>query len=193
MGFFSRKIADPLTRFAQSGYATATTPDMIIAAAIVDSFAKEFEAWTAKDLCRKSEYYKYPDLSPTLTNADKDIKIEFGVRSWRGDADGGDSNRSYHCKDWQSEGTKVNGIAIELRAARLIASSYEKLLLRRKALKEQEAASLAAMKRNEAAWNIAEKLLNMKRNEHGALVPVQQVEASCACVTEDGLSRCHGC
>lgn len=148
--------------------ADITTPDMIIAAAIVESFAKDFDAWVATDLKHvRRPYYEY---KPRLINEAKKLTIEFGIREWHT----GDYNERN--VDWQSAGTKVNGVKVELKAARLIATAYERLLKQQQRLKDTAAKAKAAMERNEQAWDIVETLLGMKRNEHGALVPVETAE-----------------
>lgn len=159
-------------------YAKATTPDQIIAAAIVESFAKDFDSWRARDLERKTLYgTAFREYAPSLRHPEKKIEILFGFRTWPSDSEGDITDYpAYTSADWQSKGTKVNGIEIDLKSARLIANSYETLLNQREALKEKEQKALLTMKRNEEAWNIAERLLGMKRNEFGALVPVQTVE-----------------
>ena len=157
--------------------ANRATPDGIIAATVVELFVKDFDGWSAKDLEKFSRYggtyveaarNKY---SPQLFHKGKNIDIKFGVKKWEeGEYDG------TKCADWCSEGTTVNGLAVELKAARYIAAGWEKIAKQQEKLKTAAARAKANMERNEAAWNLAEKLLGMKRNEQGALVPIVKAD-----------------
>jgi len=146
--------------------------DGIIAAVIVESLAKEWDDWVAKDLVDHDNCgsHTYGEYAPQLSNAKKNINIKFGVDKWTT----GRYNEDRHCR-WTSAGTTVNGIELELKAARFIAAGYEKLAKQQQALQEQAARSKAAMELNEKKWNLAEQLLGYKR-VNGALVPAQAVE-----------------
>lgn len=152
---------------------TKCSPDEIIAAAIIESIAKDFEAW---DWSECSTYTVPKDWAPPkyrissgldrrLRNKAKDITIYYD-HAYKGG--GNYEDRSFY----------VNGTALDAVCGRSITSQYKALKKRRDAVKAAEAKAIADLQRNEAAWNLAEKLLNMKRNEHGALVPAVSVESA---------------
>jgi hypothetical protein len=181
-----RKFFRPTTpNLENSRYATATTPDMLIAGAIVASLAKEFVDWVAGDLQTKtSNYSKGVIFNPTLINTKKGIRIEFGTTRQT-------INEGYgEACDWRSKGTKVNDTLIELRAARWIARSYETLRDNQNRLKEAAAKAKAEMEANEKKWNLAEQLLDMKRTPTGALVPAKTPccgsKKECTCTKLEG-------
>jgi hypothetical protein len=157
-------------------HANKASPDGIIAATIVESLAAHWEDWVATDLEHKQGVYRRDlELVPSLVNNKKKITVSFGVREWTTRTDEY-SPKVFH-KDWQSEGTKVNGVAIELKAARYIAAGYERLAKQQKALQERAAEAKRNMEANEAKWNLAEQLLGFKRTAEGVLVPAQEVTA----------------
>ena len=158
--------------------ANKASPDGMIAAVIVESLAKNWQDWTASDLreAKANTRWVKAELSPKLVNKKKNITVEFGVRRWTQEING------YNCTmaDWQSKGTKVNGVEIELKASRYIAREYERLAKVHKLANETAARVEADMKKNKEKWDLAEKLLGFKRTETGALVPIHTAEEATA-------------
>jgi hypothetical protein len=159
-------------------HANKASADGIIAACIVESLAKNWEDWVATGLEEQKGHRSHFDaksvVGPRLVNKKKKITVEFGVRTYK--------YKDIHeytrwASDWQSAGTKVNGIEIELKAARYVAAGYERIAKQQQALQEQAARSKAAMEANEQKWNLAEQLLGFKRTAEGALVPSKEVTA----------------
>lgn len=170
---FSSRMPTP-EQWAQRN-AGITTPDRIIAAAIAQSIARDHTAWQATgNFEHASRDYQYDDTAK-LHNSAKKVTVIFGQRQWRS---GEDYHRKYNTKP-RLKGTTVDGMEISPDDALIIWVAWEKIGRRLKAIAEAEAKALANMRRNEQAWDMVEKLLDMKRNEHGALVPVQTVEEEC--------------
>lgn len=162
--------------------ANKATPDGIIAAAIIESIAKHFDDWAY----RAVDYYAHDKnwvddckkfgiseclVNKRLVNEIKDLSVH-----------------------WHSNGTfyYVNGTPLNWDEGRLIVQQFTKLQEKHNAVKAAAAKAIADQKRNEAAWNLAEKLLGMKRNEHGALVPIKTVEEPCEdCHKKDVMCREH--
>lgn len=164
-------------------YAKATTPDQLITATVIQSFAKEFDDWTAKDMWegkdrapskenRRLDHDELAKIKPVLVNTKRGITVSWPV----------DRNCDFNYGAgtiWykyihQSKGS-VNGVEINGVCSLEIFNSWFKLS---KQVAEAKAAAAAALKRQkleEKKWNLAENLLGMKRNEHGALVPVNPV------------------
>lgn len=173
-----------------------TMPDEIITAAVIQSLAADFPDWkltnqkdgvyVGKDHTSSfsgKEYWihEIPTYGPRLSNANKDIKVDFFMQSLG-------KTGSYYRYGLKS--CKVNGILISEKCMRMIHDAYIKLKSEHDAVKQKAAQALAEQQRNEAAWDLAERLLGMKRNEFGALVPVVSAEHSCDC---DVGELCEGC
>lgn len=159
-------------------HAGKASPDDIIAAAIIESFAKDFDDWkgscpegiAAKErVCNEGDIR---DSGATLVNRKK--KITIATKWVKGRSREGDGLNPWH---YSCSGMCVNDVPLDAINARRIIQAHDRLKFRVEAAKEAARKAKADMERNEAAWNIAENLLGMKRNEHGALVPIQAVEA----------------
>jgi hypothetical protein len=143
-------------------------PDEIIAAAIVQSIAKDFGDWEFyAHSCYGSkptdwDAPKYAIVDRRLVNKTKGLALYY-LRDY--------SNGKYFRKNFY-----INGTQIADYCGDAIMNRYDEVEKRVTAVKQAEAKALADMKRNEDAWNLAESLLGMKRNEYGALVPVQTAE-----------------
>lgn len=70
----------------------------------------------------------------------------------------------------------VNDMKMDRRSEDIIVFAYHKIKTQVIAAEKAAQEAKAAMERNEQAWNLAEKILGMKRNEFGALVPIQTAE-----------------
>lgn len=152
--------------------AKITTVDRMLVGAIVECMTKDFEAWDYKSY-NKTHGWREPESDAILWNRKLGIKFTFGH----------DSKREMYASEtsWTANPTvnpKINDIPIKSVDARFIWNSYEKLKASLEAVKAAERQALEDMKNNEKKWNLVEKLLNMKRNEFGALVPIQQIEDS---------------
>jgi hypothetical protein len=85
----------------------------------------------------------------------------------------GSYDSGHHGETYISPGSlSVDGVLVNASAKREILNGYERIQRRVKAAKAVADRAQEDMKKNEAAWNLAEKLLGMKRNEFGALVPI---------------------
>jgi hypothetical protein len=179
--FFSNKL--PTVEEWSRRNADVATPDDIIAAAIMQSFAKDFKDWKgseylagdAKQAYKTGQYdVMIPNPSTdqmktvTLRNSKTGIQIIRGVFH-RSMYDGPD-------KYWYGK-TFVDGVELDERQAQKLMRAYLAILKQVQATEEAARQAKRVMDRNEAAWNLAEKLLGMKRNEFGALVPVKTAEA----------------
>ncbi len=162
-------------------YSRATTPEQIIVAAVLESFKLDMDKWTAckreynhgrrkmsdpehlyykynGDLNNKSIYYLSGDTI-WLRNSDKKIDVEIKAR---------DFNTWAHCK--------VDGVSVPKEHIDVILAAWDRIQGKIRRIEEAAAKAKALMEQNEAAWNLAERLLNMKRNEQGALVPIVDVK-----------------
>jgi hypothetical protein len=152
-------------------------PDDIIAAAIAQSFAKNFHDWIGDNLAGSvKEAYSVarysigggPDFEGKalrLRNSKTAVNISLACNyTYKG---------SKEIKFF--DGLYVNSMRMSRRAERVILIAYARIKNQIDAIKVAEQQALESMKRGEVAWDLAERLLNMKRNEHGALVPVVEV------------------
>ncbi len=173
MGWLLRRalFGAPVDAVTSNPFATATTPDDIICAAIIQSIAKDFDDWKLERIGgltpdaaakRRAEVFGYHDPNLCiLVNRKKDIKVSFCLNDF---------------EDRVVKGGKVNGVDMAIPRLNDIFQAYDKLKQERARLKRHAAAAVSRMEREEKAWNLAEHLLGMKRNEHGALVPVVEAE-----------------
>lgn len=149
-----------------NSYAKATTPDEIVAAAIVQSFVKNFDDWSLLgSLEPPSQYFKSDAErhASTLNNSKKKLAVAF-VFEFKSAKE-----RHYPIP----KGCSVNESKLNERSFRIILDGW--LKISKEVVKTRKAAADAVreMEENEKKWNIAEKLLGMKRNQFGALVPVK--------------------
>ncbi len=198
MNFF-RRIPSFLPR---ETLATITTPDRLIVAHVIEAITKDFRAfeykgadkWSVIDgyKPRKKDYYcGYRDspfsiISPSL-KAIGLIKV-YRMRPY------GTADEKY----WKREFIElsVNNVAIDPNHIEGLLNHYWKIRDDLAATEAAAARALAEMEANEAKWNLAEKLLGMKR-VNGALVPVTSIspppvvsEHSCDC---DIGELCNSC
>lgn len=173
--------------------AKATTPDGIIEAACINSIARDFDAWTRT--CVRDGYKEHSKMltktgremmhhmdsryiysTYMLKNEEKNIVI-----TWEG------NSYSDKYKDY-----KVNGVQFPDKNGYAIVSAYENLRMERVRAKAKADAALAEMKRLEGAWDLAENLLGLKRNEFGALVPKEEI-TDCVGKRKDKMCYCSAC
>lgn len=150
-------------------YAKAMTPDELIAAAIIKSFAEDFDDWR-KFGSLSTEATKWGSVSVEGQLLKGHTRINFRLsRQQKGSYD----NRKYW---YELVECIINDIPLELNAGKKLFEAWIKIsaeVHRAKAIAEKAKADMQA---NEAKWNLAEKLLGMKRDENGALVPVTRAE-----------------
>jgi hypothetical protein len=186
---FNLPDTDPVERFANSGWSTAASPDDLIAAAIVESFAKDFDKWQLQDIWRGvivpyDSSLKYAPARERATllqihpQSDQTvITVSLSLKRTAKDRD----NRGPWLYSIARGPCSVNGVELNNKASACIASAYCSIKLQIAAAEAAALEAQAAMRINEKKWNLAESLLGMKRNEHGALVPVVSLEHDCDC------------
>lgn len=162
-----------------------TNPTEIVTAAIIKSIAEYYEDWEAtgpwegqngydRDMLNNWRYESYEYNTCFLTNEKKGLKIRFGWKP-NGKVSGHRSVRNYW--QWLPGGAAlVNDILLDAKYANMIVDNWLKKHKAELAVKEAADTAARNMQQNENAWNLVEKLLNLKRNEHGALIPVQEIE-----------------
>lgn len=159
--------------------AKATTPDDIIEAACINSIARDFDAWkktlvkdgyeamrkmvtkTGQPMMMGGMEHHFIYSTYVLKNEDKNITLMWEENAYC------DKRKDY----------KVNGIAFPEKNGYAVICAWEKLRRERAQAKAKADAALAEMQRLESAWDLAENLLGLKRNEFGALVPVETPDA----------------
>jgi hypothetical protein len=168
-----------LDRWANKA-ASITTPDRLIAAAVIDSFAKDFGDWQGTGLLKgqtKTCSHSRPnDQMTTLKNVKKNIIVQINGTWRKGASRDGDRMSPFWYHFEAAKAGKVNGITIDQQDAALIWEAWTTLKIEYDQAQEVAAAAKRAMEENEKKWNLVENLLDMKRNEYGALVPKQPVE-----------------
>lgn len=146
------------------------SPDELVAAHIIQSIAKDFDDWSMDEDGQRL-WPKYSDFKGKWPNTDsyrvdrmlynrckrknvKSIVIFFDHRS-------DESHRAFTIND-----TRFDDVV-----GRRIINAYEELKAKRDEIERAARLALEEQKVLDARWNLAESLLGMKRNEHGALVP----------------------
>lgn len=157
--------------------ANRATPDGIVAAAIVQSFAKDFKDWRHEGSELEAAWLKsWPmDNKPyaRLVNQKKGIAVNVTFLQKKvKDRKFTTLRQEYYVPNT----VIVDGVEISYEESQVIISRFLRIQQQVKQAQQAAATAQANMERNEAAWNLAERLLGMKRNEHGALVPIQTAE-----------------
>lgn len=165
-------------RLASSPWGTGTTPDQIIVAHILQSVVKKPEdwRWRNKVLPECDLLARYKELSNTPDD------LRYGTTSF--DLIGPDVSVLFELRiDKTNYGWKLfsvvtvdDGTRLDREAGDLLTTRIGLLFKQLAEVKRVAAKAKADMEAHERKWNLAEKLLGMKRNEHGALVPVNQAE-----------------
>lgn len=146
-------------------------PDGIIAAAIVQSFAKDFDKWTSLYFNDPESAYSYGSggkASLTFSDRKKTLTVKRTAQR-KSNPYGPDQYR------FNNE-VFVNGIPISPACGKIIVSAWDRISRTQAAAKAAAEEAKKNMSRNEQAWNLVEDLLGMTRNEHGALVPKETVK-----------------
>jgi hypothetical protein len=180
-------------------------PDRIIAAHLLESFAKEFKDWELidKNVISSSTWFdKYAkldrqraekhktDFNRVLVNKKKGINLSYYFtqeKVWDGDY-------GYHTKESRHDFI-LNTIPFDTRRGNELINKFMKLRADFKKAEEVAAKAKAEMEANELKWNLAENLLGMKRNGLGVLVPVEKVVKAPKAVGIPIEKKCHhsGC
>jgi hypothetical protein len=169
------------------------TPDKIMAVAIAADIANRPDNWKQTGPW-KTHYSRYASDGKVsgLENLSKNVTVTFGVRRFKAGA----LRESFTPYGRENQfridlkGTTVNGLPVDAEAAKIIYDAWVKIGAKMRRVKESQAKALTTMKKNEAAWDMVEKLLGMKRNEFGALVPINTVSEQPCCGCEDGHCEC---
>jgi hypothetical protein len=163
-------------------YATATTPDQMIEAAIIQSIAAEFPKWSSQGV---------EVVSPTEMIWENDVRVNVNSRPYKLKLLNTSKNITCEVElgwdykhrspavgkpkiwGWQPTLKKfvVNDIPISDQSAEKILTSYIKVRDHLKKVEAEAAAALERQKLEEEKWNLAENLLGLCRDEKGALVP----------------------
>lgn len=188
-------------------YATATTPDRMIAAAICQSFIDTPEDWqriygtgeipkTLSSNHRCKEVSKPPTnfrKSSSVTilqikNEKKNLLLNWAVTEFETRTDSYKYFYYYQARPLELLSFD-QAIPVDETSSKLILSTWVEIRKKLDKANEVAAKARAAMELNEKKWNLVENLLGMKRLPNGALVAVRNPEgASETC--EHGNKKC---
>lgn len=171
-GWFRTPSVTPVEKWATHNAGRASADDLI-AAAIIQSFAKDFKHWQfVGDFNQKhTSVGKFQNTSISRkVPTKKHIEIIFLFKRTETEASSG---RSYKYKPI---GCEVNGVRVSDTAFHAIYVSWNNVVVQVRRTEEVALKAKASMEENETKWNLAESLLGMKRNGLGVLVPVKTVE-----------------
>lgn len=164
--------------------ANLTSPDQLISAHIIESFARDFKSWSADEgfnLPKVGTKHSWrhtaeEKINRSLARRDRDskglfqkeIKILFQlvpqVKS---------TIENYSSVFYQTGfeyNCTVNGVRIASSEGEKIFKAYVKLRDQIKQAEKVAAEALARQKAGEAKWNLAEELLKIKRDGNGRIV-----------------------
>lgn len=156
--------ADAVERWAWK-HRNAAKPEEIIAAAVIQSFAKDFDKWEAKHFDNAEDAYNQE--GGYLRFASKETNIQ-RIPEYKYNSSGPNTYRF--------NGMTVNDIEMPKYLEKAIIDGWNKIAVEMKRTLETAAKAKKAMDTNETAWDLAEKLLDMKRTDSGALVPKETVK-----------------
>lgn len=153
-------------------YAKACSPDDLIVAHILESFAKDITEWKITLLAGSYDQLSGYQYGAVL-DGPNGLALFLEVNPTQGI-----SKRLNEENGIQSAVVRLDGERVELSGlmGHNIWKAYSKIRKNFDAVQATAAKALADMQAAEKKWNLAERLLGMKRNEFGALVPVVQVE-----------------
>jgi hypothetical protein len=177
---FARLFSTSIT--PKTPLAEVTTPDQLIVANVLESFVTDLPAWTVGYGERPLKVAKPPLLDRENKNSViKEYKLDRGKRGSKGFIKALTVEMEIEYKrvlcDYSTyypsvngKSLFINGIAIDPKYAFTILTKYWEY---RDVLETAEVTArraLADMEANEARWNLAEELLNMRRDGNGRLV-----------------------
>lgn len=168
-------------------YAKATTPDELIASAVIQSLATDFESWSeefsgyktfppnyVERITKSKKEYSTEGVGYTLRS--KKVEVTFYLKWTKYRVRFGVYDTRFQSSNLQTTDVRVNDVAVSDAVGFQIFKSYRKLKQDTEAAKATAAKAKAEMEANERKWNLAEDLLGMKRLPTGALVPKETVD-----------------
>lgn len=179
------EIITPVERWAKRN-AKLCSPEDLIEAHIIRSIAKDFDDWElvavgkgtpgltrdrwyeeVKTIKEKHPHLDVQWLNRLLRNRRKHRNVKTVNILW-----------SDNCNDLEDYFSNffVNGIQFRGTSGSNIVEAFETINRQRQEAAAVAAKALREQQANEAKWNLAEELLGMVRNEHGALVPAKTAE-----------------
>ena len=153
--------------------AKKATPDDLIAGVIIQSFAKHYKDWKFEGSFNQkwsSSSHFEPTKLTRKVPCKKHIEIVF-VFKQTSSSDGYSSIYRYRVI-----GCEVNGVRVTDVAFKAIYNNWNNMVVAAKRAEEVAAAAKKRMEENENKWNLAEGLLNMKRDGLGRLMPIKTAE-----------------
>jgi hypothetical protein len=166
--------------------APTTSPDRLIAAAIVESFAKEGDKWTHHSHLLVPQDWRWAGNHKSCVfkmghKSRKGLEVEITITVRSRDNDG--------ASPWLPETFEVSvkGVPLSEEVSVWLVKEFRRLETAHQKALEAAAAAKAEMERNEKLWNIAENMLNMKRLPSGALVPIEEFNF------QSEVARCSTC
>lgn len=170
---FSSKPALPTVEKWANHNAKKATPDDLIAGAIVQSFATHYKHWKFKGEFNqrhdRTNGFQETSLCRKMGNK-KHIEIVFVFRQTGGNDGYGTIYR------YKAIGCEVNGIRVSNKAFAAIYTHWNNMVVEVKRTEEIAAQAKKSMEANESLWDLAEALLEMKRDGLGRLMPIKTVE-----------------
>lgn len=174
----------PPPRPEEHPYATATTPDMLIANSILNDVCKNPKDWhfeyahpnadnsggarydfytkgKAVDVRVPSKYNKNRDLVAKREGATAKV---FHSKSTKGDL-----------KEARDQRWNMEVYELDNESALYLFDNISKWKTQYDAAEQARAKALEEMRENERKWNYAERLTGLTRNAHGALVPRETI------------------
>ncbi len=167
-----------------NSYSRACNPDEIVIAAVLQSFAKHVDDW---EMCRRDHnYHRQRTSDPQFIYIKVSTKVsnKRAIYFTNGDAiylRNKKKDVTVRIKSVPFAGSykigeiTVNQVPVDVKYYPLICKHWEDSQGKLERLKETARKAKLEMELNEKKWNLAERLLNMKRNEHGALIPIIDV------------------
>jgi hypothetical protein len=140
--------------------AEKTTTDQMLVAAIIGSMAKDITSWNARDIHPSSS----KNMSPIIYT--RNISFTFGI------------DRIFKFGEFYREpnptkNPTINDMPINSKDAKALFDAFVELKTKQLELETATLQAKVDMINNEKKWELVENLLKMKRNEHGALVPIE--------------------
>lgn len=184
----------PLEAFANSSWSTECTPDDIIVASLLESVVKETGLWgnwkagdyfdrtasktVLSDKTRKWINAKDGPTVPIYLQRYGNEPLELIIRrgGWGKTSKDRDGQGPWFYRPSPTSGCVIefNGVTLNSQASDRFLTTFKKIKADAAKAKEIADRCFAAMEENEKKWNVAETMLGMKRNEFGALVPVDK-------------------
>lgn len=193
--------------------ANLSTPDEIIAAGVLESIKKDFADWKLTDTSGRGvvdaipfTYAQKKEAKHTVVSLDgaktvglilerkriagkfaKHLTVKFTYFFKKGYYDS-------VVREVQAISLFVNEVRVDpAKVGFDLFKTYYALLNAEREAKRIAAEALANMQANEAKWNLAEGILGMRRNEQGALVPIEKKIEPATSTGDVGEPEEHKC